>query len=282
LTCNIFPRFPKETTKTTMLRSVCAIVSGGSSGLGAAAAAHIVKHGGKVVVADLPSSRDSFWTITKTWSEIDDYDVPSKIYIHDMPHHNNTFVPVLAFCDTNVTDAEQVSRALDVAEAVFGQPVNAAINCAGIGVAKRTLPNVKDSKQDNIQQQQQQRLFQAHPQELFRKALDVNVMAAFNVARLAAERMAMIEPAVGCSDGLRGCIINTASIAAYEGQVGQVAYAASKGAIVAMTLPMARDLASVGIRVMTIVRKTKSETRKCAPCVVVIGVGCSHTLPFCF
>jgi 3-hydroxyacyl-CoA dehydrogenase / 3-hydroxy-2-methylbutyryl-CoA dehydrogenase len=274
-----------------MLRSVCAIVSGGSSGLGAAAAAHIVKHGGKVVVADLPSSRDNFWTITKTWSEIDKYDVPSKIYLHDMPHNNNnndnnnnnTFVPVLAFCDTNVTDAEQVSRALDVAEAVFGQPVNAAINCAGIGVAKRTLSNVKDSKQDNIQQQQQQqqqqRLFQAHPQELFRNALDVNVMGTFNVARLAAERMAMREPA---SDGLRGCIINTASIAAYEGQIGQVAYAASKGAIVAMTLPMARDLASVGIRVMTIVRKTKSETRKCALCVVVTGVGCSHTLPFCF
>jgi hypothetical protein len=150
-----------------------------------------------------------------------------------------------------------------------------------IGVAKRTLSSVKDSKQENIQQQQQ-RLFQAHPQELFRNALDVNVMGTFNVARLAAERMSMIEPALGCPDGLRGCIINTASIAAYEGQTGQVAYAASKGAIVAMTLPMARDLASVGIRVMTIVRKTKSETRKCAPCVVVTGVGCSHTLPFLF
>jgi 3-hydroxyacyl-CoA dehydrogenase / 3-hydroxy-2-methylbutyryl-CoA dehydrogenase len=245
-----------------MLRNVCAIVSGGSSGLGAAAAAHIVKHGGKVVVADLPGSRDNFWTVTKTWAEIEDHDVPCKIYIKDnMPsgsdNNTTTSSPVLAFSETDVTNADQVSRALDVAEEVFGQPVNTAINCAGIGVAKKTLSRVK--KEPSKQEGDDQRgMFQAHPPELFSKALEVNVVGTFNVARLAAERMAMrSNPEVGYPDGLRGCIINTASIAAYEGQTGQVAYAASKGAIVSMTLPMARDLASIGIRVMTIVRITR-------------------------
>ena len=78
----------------------------------------------------------------------------------------------------------------------------------------------------------------------------INAVGSFNVARLAAERMCRRDVD---EEGVRGCIINTASVAAYEGQVGQVAYAASKGAIVAMTLPMARDLAPFGIRVMTIV-----------------------------
>lgn len=84
----------------------------------------------------------------------------------------------------------------------------------------------------------------------FSKTLYVNTIGSFNVGRLAAERMATRDAE---GDGLRGCIINTASVAAYDGQKGQVAYAASKGAIVGMTLPMARDLASFGIRVMTIV-----------------------------
>jgi 3-hydroxyacyl-CoA dehydrogenase/3-hydroxy-2-methylbutyryl-CoA dehydrogenase len=87
--------------------------------------------------------------------------------------------------------------------------------------------------------------------EEFSKTLHVNTVGSFNIARLAAERMATRDP-IG-SDGLRGCIVNTASTAAYEGQMGQVAYAASKGAIVGMTLPLARDLAAYGIRVMTIV-----------------------------
>jgi 3-hydroxyacyl-CoA dehydrogenase / 3-hydroxy-2-methylbutyryl-CoA dehydrogenase len=235
-----------------MLRNVCAIVSGGSSGLGAAAAAHIVRNGGKVVVADLPASKENFWNMATTLAKIDD---SSKVYTADAPQSDGSSSfssSVLAFSETDVTNAEQVADALDMAERAFGQPVNAAISCAGIGVAKKTLSKAREPKQG-------QRLFQAHPQDLFSKALEVNVVGTFNVARLAAERMASREPEVGSKDPLRGCIINTASIAAYEGQIGQVAYAASKGAIVGMTLPMARDLASHGIRVMTIVRLSREK-----------------------
>jgi 3-hydroxyacyl-CoA dehydrogenase/3-hydroxy-2-methylbutyryl-CoA dehydrogenase len=94
----------------------------------------------------------------------------------------------------------------------------------------------------------------AHPLDEFTRTLHVNTIGTFNVARLAAERMARREPD-DSPDGLRGCIINTASVAAYDGQIGQVAYSASKGAVVGMTLPMARDLAQFGIRVMTIVSR---------------------------
>lgn len=88
-----------------------------------------------------------------------------------------------------------------------------------------------------------------HSLEEYAKAMTVNAIGSFNLARLAADRMAR-RSADG--DGLRGCIVNTASVAAYDGQIGQVAYASSKGAVVGMTLPMARDLAGLGIRVMTI------------------------------
>jgi 3-hydroxyacyl-CoA dehydrogenase/3-hydroxy-2-methylbutyryl-CoA dehydrogenase len=142
--------------------------------------------------------------------------------------------PGLAFAETDVTDASMVEAALDLAEQRFGEPVNAAISCAGIASAMRTL-----SKKG------------AHPLDEFARTIMVNTVGSFNVARLAAERMSRREPEG--KDGLRGCIINTASIAAFEGQIGQVAYAASKGGVVGMTLPMARDLAPYGIRVMTLV-----------------------------
>lgn len=105
---------------------------------------------------------------------------------------------------------------------------------AGIAIARKTVSKKGDP----------------HPLEDFARVLTVNTIGAFNVARLAAARMKKREPD---GDGLRGCIIHTASIAAMEGQMGQVAYASSKGAVVGMTLPMARDLAADGIRVMTIV-----------------------------
>ena len=88
-----------------------------------------------------------------------------------------------------------------------------------------------------------------HPLDAFQQTVDINLVGSFNVARLAAAEMAQNDPE---DDGARGVIINTASIAAYDGQKGQAAYAASKGGIVGMTLPMARDLAREGIRVMTI------------------------------
>jgi 3-hydroxyacyl-CoA dehydrogenase/3-hydroxy-2-methylbutyryl-CoA dehydrogenase len=229
-----------------MLRNVVGIVSGGASGLGAAAAAHIVKNGGKVVVADLPSSKDKFFHMASSNASIDD---PSKIWTNETT--NELHCPVLAFSETDVTNSDQISSALDVAEKVFGRTVNAAISCAGIGVAKKTLSKKKPSSSD--EDGTKFPTFQAHPEDLFIKTLNVNVVGTFNLARLAAERMASSDIDDDNPDSLRGCIINTASIAAFEGQIGQVAYSSSKGAIVGMTLPMARDLAPLGIRVMTIV-----------------------------
>lgn len=141
------------------------------------------------------------------------------------------------FCPTDVTSQSSVEEALEYAERVFGEPVNVAVSCAGIATACKTI--------------QPKRGNQPHDLEKFTKVLMVNTVGSFNVSRLAAARMATREPD---QHGLRGCLIHTASIAAFEGQMGQVAYAASKGGVVGMTLPMARDLASVGIRVMTIVR----------------------------
>jgi NAD(P)-dependent dehydrogenase (short-subunit alcohol dehydrogenase family) len=106
------------------------------------------------------------------------------------------------------------------------------VNCAGIGTAKRILGRE-----------------QVHPLENFTRVIDVNLVGSFNLLRLAAEKMATTE---ADANGERGVIIMTASIAAYEGQVGQAAYAASKGGIVSMTLPAARELAQFGIRVLTL------------------------------
>ena len=120
--------------------------------------------------------------------------------------------------------------------------MNVAVNCAGIAPAKKTL-SIKQNDDGSTTSR-------LHPLSDFTKALQINTSGTFNLCRLAAERMSTRDLD---KDGLRGCIINTASVAAYDGQVGQVAYAASKGAVVGMTLPLARDLAPLGIRVMTIV-----------------------------
>ena len=131
----------------------------------------------------------------------------------------------------DVTDEAQVKDAMAKAVQKWGR-VNVCVNCAGIAPPMKTL-----SKRG------------PHNLDQFSKVLMVNTVGTFNVMRLAAEQMALND---ADEDGLRGVIINTASIAAYEGQVGQAAYAASKGAIVSMTLPVARDLAPHGIRVNTI------------------------------
>eukprot|EP00980_Cylindrotheca_fusiformis_P020644 scaffold7696_cov141-Cylindrotheca_fusiformis.AAC.14 len=212
-----------------MLSGVVGIVSGGSSGLGAAAARCLIRNGGKVVVADLPHQSDTFQQ-AQQFSEA------------------AAAADAVVFSETDVQDSTQISRALDLAESTFGEPVNVAISCAGICPAKKTLS--KKSRTDAT--------IQAHPLDTFSSAMRVNVEGTFNLARLSAERMAVRDPEG--KDGLRGCIINTASIAAYEGQIGQVAYAASKGAVVGMTLPMARDLAPFGIRVMTIVSSPRRIT----------------------
>jgi len=136
------------------------------------------------------------------------------------------------FSPTDVMNEDDVAAALDLAESSFGEPVNTVVNCAGIALAIKTL-----SKKG------------VHQLDHFQQTINVNAVGSFNVARLAAERMSKRRPET-C--GERGVIINTASIAAYDGQIGQAAYAASKGAIVGMTLPLARDLSSYGIRVNTI------------------------------
>ncbi|MCB4379836.1 3-hydroxyacyl-CoA dehydrogenase [Synechococcus sp. MU1644] len=135
------------------------------------------------------------------------------------------------FAETDVTDETSVAAAIDLAHSRMGG-LNAAVNCAGIAVGIKTVG--RDGP---------------HPLPAFQKTIDINLVGSFNVARLAAVAMADNEPE---SDGARGVIINTASIAAFDGQKGQAAYAASKGGVVGMTLPMARDLASSGVRVMTI------------------------------
>lgn len=135
------------------------------------------------------------------------------------------------FVKTNVTDEESVKNAIATAVSAFGA-LHGSINCAGIGTAIKTV--TKDGP---------------HPLDAFNKVIQVNLVGTFNVIRLAATQMSQQEPS---ASGERGVIINTASIAAYDGQIGQAAYAASKGGIVGMTLPIARDLARTGIRVVTI------------------------------
>ncbi len=135
------------------------------------------------------------------------------------------------FAALDVTKADEVSAALTVA-AKHGD-LRVVVNCAGVGWAARTI-NKEGAP---------------HDLDLFATVLQINLIGTFNVLRLAAAHMAKLAPLV---DGERGVIVNTASVAAYDGQIGQAAYAASKAGIVGLTLPVARDLSAVGVRVMTI------------------------------
>ncbi|MFT6592124.1 MAG: NAD(P)-dependent dehydrogenase (short-subunit alcohol dehydrogenase family) [Zhongshania sp.] len=136
------------------------------------------------------------------------------------------------FADVNVTSEESVQAGVNATMAAFGA-IHICVNCAGIATGSKTLG--KDGP---------------FPLDLWQKTLAVNLTGTFNVLRLCAEQMAKNTP--DNEDGVRGAIVNTASVAAFEGQVGQAAYSASKGGIVGMTLPIARDLSTVGIRVNTI------------------------------
>ena len=135
------------------------------------------------------------------------------------------------FVQADVTDEGDVSAAVAAATAVA--PLRTCIHCAGIGWAERTI----------------NRAGVPHSLDTFRKVLDINLVGTFNVMRLAASGMSANEPN---QQGERGVIVNTASIAAFDGQIGQAAYAASKGGVVALTLTAARDLSAAGIRVCTI------------------------------
>lgn len=185
------------------ISDTAAIITGGASGLGAATARHFREGGAQVVLLD----RD----------KVLGPQVADEIGAE--------------FVETDVTDQVSVQAAMEAARLSMGR-INAAINCAGIAPAEKTVGRNGP-----------------HDLGTFQRVIDINLVGTFNVARLAAAEMARNAPA---ADGTRGVIVNTASIAAFEGQMGQVAYAASKGGVVGMTLPMARDLAKQGIRVMAI------------------------------
>jgi NAD(P)-dependent dehydrogenase (short-subunit alcohol dehydrogenase family) len=131
----------------------------------------------------------------------------------------------------DVTDAKSVEAAFATARERHG-PARIAVNCAGIGTAGRIVG--RDGPL---------------PLDAFRRVIEVNLIGSFNVMRLAAAEMSALDP---LADGERGIIVSTASVAAYEGQIGQAAYSASKGGIVALTLPAARELARYGVRVVAI------------------------------
>ncbi len=135
------------------------------------------------------------------------------------------------FAKADVTDAAQIEAAL--AQAAALGTLRVAVSCAGVGWASRTLD--KTGK--------------PHDLELFKTVVGINLVGTFNVLRLAAAAIAKADP---LEHGERGCIVNTASVAAFDGQIGQIAYAASKAGVAGMTLPAARDLAPAGIRVVTI------------------------------
>jgi NAD(P)-dependent dehydrogenase (short-subunit alcohol dehydrogenase family) len=158
----------------------------------------------------------------------------AKVVIVDLPSSSGEAVAKelgdgVVFAAADVTNEEQVTAALDAAQELGDLRI--AVNCAGIGNAIKTVG--KNG---------------AFPLADFTKVINVNLVGTFNVIRLAAERIAETDP-VGEE---RGVIINTASVAAFDGQVGQAAYSASKGGIVGLTLPVARDLAAIKIRVVTI------------------------------
>ena len=183
------------------LDHTAAIVTGGSSGLGAATAEALAKRGASVFALDLPAAIES---------------APQVEGVEYVP--------------TDVTDPEQVRAAVERASAQA--PLRTVVNCAGIGPSARILGKKG-----------------VHDLDLYSTVVKVNLVGSFNVLALAAETIAQNEP---LEDGQRGVVVNTASIAAYDGQVGQAAYASSKGGIVGLTLPAARDLAQYGIRVCTI------------------------------
>lgn len=135
-----------------------------------------------------------------------------------------------SFHAVDVTDDSSVAKGIVAARAAMGG-LNVAVNCAGIVIGERTVGREGPHRLDS-----------------FRRTVDVNLVGTFNVARLAAAEMARSDP----QDGERGVIVNTASIAAYDGQKGQAAYAASKAGIAGLTLPMARDLAALSIRICAI------------------------------
>jgi 3-hydroxyacyl-CoA dehydrogenase/3-hydroxy-2-methylbutyryl-CoA dehydrogenase len=164
-------------------------------------------------------------------------DAGGRAAILDLPTSNGQALAAelgdaAAFFELDVADPLEVESAVDSAAEHFGR-VNLLVSCAGVSPAVRTL-----DRKGNM-----------FPLEVFKRTVDINLVGLFDVVRHAARHIARGEPG---EDGERGLIVNVASIAGIEGQVGQSAYSASKGGVIALTLPLARDLAIWGIRVMTV------------------------------
>jgi NAD(P)-dependent dehydrogenase (short-subunit alcohol dehydrogenase family) len=157
----------------------------------------------------------------------------ARVFALDLPKAvaNAEAVDGVTYVEADVTSPEQVQAAVDTAVAA-GAPLRITVNCAGVGTAGRIVG--KNGP---------------HDLDTYRKVIEVNLIGTFNVLRLAAAAMAKTPE---LADGQRGVVINTASVAAFDGQIGQAAYSSSKGGVVGLTLPAARELASSGIRVMTI------------------------------
>jgi NAD(P)-dependent dehydrogenase (short-subunit alcohol dehydrogenase family) len=188
------------------INGASAIVTGGASGIGEAAARALAARGAKVVIADLNEEN-------------------GRAVAADIGG---------AFCRVDVTNPDDVIAAIETAKEMG--PLRALVNSAGIGWAARTIG--RDAQYAS-----------AHNLDHFGKVLAINLIGTFNCIRLAATAMGLSEP---LESGERGAIVNMASVAAFDGQIGQAAYSASKGGVVGMTLPIARDLAVIGVRVNTI------------------------------
>ncbi|SER05808.1 MULTISPECIES: 3-hydroxyacyl-CoA dehydrogenase [Micrococcaceae] len=195
-----------------------ALITGGASGLGAATARRLFGAGASVVLVDLPSSAGEAFAAELNGGTADSGETDQSA----------VFVPA------DVTNETQVQAAVDAAQELG--PLRIVVNCAGIATPGKVLGR------DGVL-----------PLEAFNRVIQVNLLGTFNVLRLAAAAMVSTEPVTSELGGPeRGVIINTASVAAFEGQIGQPAYAASKGAVAAMTLPVARELARSLVRVVTI------------------------------
>lgn len=188
------------------INGASAIVTGGASGIGAAAARLLASKGAKVVVADLQEEKGSALA-----DEIGG-----------------------AYCKVDVTNTDDIINAVEMAKSMG--PLRVLVNSAGIGWAQRTVG--KDGTYDS-----------AANLDAFKKVIAINLVGSFDCIRIAATAMSTTEP---MEYGERGAIVNIASVAAFDGQIGQASYSASKGGVVGMTLPIARDLSAIGVRVNTV------------------------------
>jgi NAD(P)-dependent dehydrogenase (short-subunit alcohol dehydrogenase family) len=180
------------------------LITGGSSGLGAASADMLAKRGARVVIADLAPPRSG---------------VPAE------------FADRVLFKQTDVTSEADVREAVLAGEERFG-PLRGAVACAGVLHAERVVGRSGTASL-----------------EAFRRVIEINLIGTFNMVRLAAEAIARSEPQ---EDGLRGVLVMTSSVSAFDGQIGQASYSASKGGVASLTLPLAREFGQHGIRVVSV------------------------------